>query len=127
MRHPPTPQHSIYDRAKPVNQPITSVNPSKYLVEARGLRVGGGGRVGVAEEGLDGGEDGRDVVDGGPLVLQDVCGWWSGRFADVYGGVEAGTRPPSFCVYASIFLYVRFARTEADLPVVVDVGVEHLG
>ncbi len=42
------------------------------LVQARGLAVGGRGRVGVAEQGLDGGEDGRHVIDWAPLVLQDV-------------------------------------------------------
>ena len=42
------------------------------LVEARGLRVGGRARVGVAQQRLDRGEDGGDVVDGRPLVLQDV-------------------------------------------------------
>lgn len=43
-----------------------------HLVEPRGLRVGGGVWVGVAEERLDGGQDGGDVVDWAPLVLQNV-------------------------------------------------------
>ena len=64
------------------------VLPSILVVEAAGLGVGRTGGVGIAQQALDAGEDGRDVVDGTPLVLQDV---------------------------------------EADLAVVVDVGVEHLG
>lgn len=48
------------------------VSVSIGVVEMGGLRVGRTGCVGVSEEGLDGGEDAVDRVDGGPLVLNDV-------------------------------------------------------
>eukprot|EP00563_Minutocellus_polymorphus_P021434 CAMPEP_0197721714 /NCGR_PEP_ID=MMETSP1434-20131217/4679_1 /TAXON_ID=265543 /ORGANISM="Minutocellus polymorphus, Strain CCMP3303" /LENGTH=142 /DNA_ID=CAMNT_0043306771 /DNA_START=306 /DNA_END=731 /DNA_ORIENTATION=- len=64
------------------------VLPPVLVVEAAGLGVGGTGGVGIAQQALDAGQNGRDVVDRAPLVLEDV---------------------------------------EADLAVVVDVGVEHFG
>eukprot|EP00302_Diacronema_sp_CCMP2436_P053959 CAMPEP_0180065450 /NCGR_PEP_ID=MMETSP0985-20121206/8752_1 /TAXON_ID=483367 /ORGANISM="non described non described, Strain CCMP 2436" /LENGTH=149 /DNA_ID=CAMNT_0021995881 /DNA_START=748 /DNA_END=1197 /DNA_ORIENTATION=+ len=43
-----------------------------YLVEPGRLGVCWGVRVGVAKQRLDGGQDGGNIVDGRPLVLQDV-------------------------------------------------------
>ena len=42
------------------------------LVEARGLGVRWGVRVWVAEQRLDGREDRRDIINGAPLILEDV-------------------------------------------------------
>ena len=64
------------------------VLPPILVVKPAGLGVGRTGGVGIAQQTLDAGEDGGNVVDGTPLILEDV---------------------------------------EADLPVVVDVGVEHFG
>ena len=64
------------------------VLPPIFVVKPAGLGVGRTGGVGIAQQTLDAGEDGGNVVDGTPLVLEDV---------------------------------------QADLPVVVDVGVEHFG
>lgn len=44
----------------------------RYLVQAGSLAVGRGSRVRVTKEGLNGGEDGRYVVDGAPLILQYI-------------------------------------------------------
>jgi hypothetical protein len=41
------------------------------VVDLGGFGVGGGVGVGIGEEGADGGEDGPDIVDGAPLVLED--------------------------------------------------------
>ena len=62
---------------------------SVLLVEPRRFGVGWRGRVGVAQQRLDGGEDGGDVVNWAPLVLQDVCGG-KGR-----GSVGAEGRAPA--------------------------------
>jgi hypothetical protein len=51
--------------------------------ELRGLRVGRGRRVRVAQQRLNGGEYGSDVVNRAPLVLQDVE-------ADLPVGVDCG-------------------------------------
>ena len=48
-----------------------SITP-RYLVKLRRDAVGGRVRVGLVQQRLDGGEDGGDVVGGGPAVLQDV-------------------------------------------------------
>ena len=48
-----------------------SITP-RYLVKLRRDAVGGRVRVGLVQQRLDGGEDGGDVVGGGPAVLEDV-------------------------------------------------------
>ncbi len=48
------------------------VLPPVLLVELRRLRVGRAVGVGLVQQGLDGRQDGRDVVGGAPPVLQDV-------------------------------------------------------
>jgi len=67
---------------------------SVLLVEPRRFGVGWRGRVGVAQQRLDGGEDGGDVVNWAPLVLQDVCGG-KGREGKGRGSVGAEGRAPA--------------------------------